>query len=180
MVRSEATRPKQTKGHASGKKDNSQADAMDVASEQVNLQPIRIKILTLGSPRTGKSCFVKKYCEKNRFASSYVPTIGVDYGVKPVTREMDDGSLLNIKIDFFDLSGDPNYKDVRNEFYSDVDAVILIYDVTDKVGFEALATWVNEAREFGVSTSNTTWVVVGNKSDLYPRVVSEDQVRCEL
>ncbi len=74
-------------------------------------------------------------------------------------------------------SGDPNYRDVRNEFYEDVDGLILMYDVTDKSSFEALPSWLIEAREFGVSSSNTTLIVVGNKIDQYPRVVTEQEVR---
>lgn len=69
-------------------------------------EPIRIKILTLGSTRVGKSCFVKKYCEPTRFASSYIPTIGVDYGVKSVSRKACSGDVVDIKIDFYDLSGE--------------------------------------------------------------------------
>lgn len=72
----------------------------DVAKE-----PVRIKVVTLGSTKVGKSCFVKKFCEPNRFASSYIPTIGVDYGVKTVSKSMNDDRMVDIKIDFYDLSG---------------------------------------------------------------------------
>lgn len=43
----------------------------------------RIKILMLGNANVGKSCFVKRYCE-DRFVTKYIPTIGIDYGVKTV------------------------------------------------------------------------------------------------
>ena len=72
--------------------------------------------------------------------------------------------------------GNANYKDVRNEFYNDVDGVILMYDVTDKSSLVALPSWLNELREFGVTASTSTLVVVGNKID-HPRVVTEQQVR---
>ena len=44
----------------------------------------------------------------------YISTIGVDYGVKPHTV---DGNTL--KMNFWDLSGQPEFFDVRNEFYKD-------------------------------------------------------------
>jgi DnaJ family protein C protein 27 len=44
----------------------------------------RIKILTVGSGGTGKSCLVKRFCEE-RFVSKYIATIGVDYGVRIIT-----------------------------------------------------------------------------------------------
>ncbi|KAL3777752.1 hypothetical protein ACHAWO_006985 [Cyclotella atomus] len=138
-------------------------------------EPIRIKILTLGSAKVGKSCIVKKFCEPTRFASSYIPTIGVDYGVKTVNKSADDGTEVEVKIDFYDLSGDSNYKDVRNEFYNDVDGLILVYEVTDKPSFEALSNWMDEAIQYGVASSSSTIIVIGNKIDQYPRVVTEQQ-----
>ena len=72
--------------------------------------------------------------------------------------------------------GDANYKEVRNEFYSNVDGLILMYDVTDKQTFEALPNWLDEARQYGLTSSNCILVVVGNKIDQYPRVVTEQQV----
>ena len=68
-------------------------------------ESIRIKVLILGSTKVGKSCFVKKYCEPTKFAASYIPTIGVDYGVKSISRCIEDGSVVDIKVDFYDLSG---------------------------------------------------------------------------
>ncbi|KAL3795875.1 hypothetical protein HJC23_002146 [Cyclotella cryptica] len=169
-----STSTQKQRNDASPSKDSDKS-TVDPNEINGNMEPIRIKLLTLGSVKVGKSCFVKKYCEKNRFASSYIPTIGVDYGVKAVTKDTDDMSSLSIKIDFFDLSGDPNYRDVRNEFYKDVDGLVLMYDVTEKTSFEALPSWLVEARKFGVWSSNTTLVVVGNKIDQYPRVITEQE-----
>ena len=54
----------------------------------------------------GKSCLIKRYCEK-RFVSKYMPTIGVDFGVTKVV--FNDRKL---KINLFDLSGDPLFAEV--------------------------------------------------------------------
>jgi DnaJ family protein C protein 27 len=78
-------------------------------NSQNPMDSIRIKILTLGSIQVGKSCFVKKFCEPSRFASGYIPTIGVDYGVKTVSRGSEDGGAVDVKIDFYDLSGKAVY-----------------------------------------------------------------------
>lgn len=43
------------------------------------LAPSRIKIISMGSGGSGKSCLIKRYCE-DRFVSKYIATIGVDYG----------------------------------------------------------------------------------------------------
>ena len=77
------------------------------------LGTIRIKIITLGDVRVGKSCLIKKFSAPNRFVSNYIPTIGVDYGVKTISKKMDcGGRTQEIKIDFFDLSGKMCPKDI--------------------------------------------------------------------
>ena len=43
----------------------------------------RIKILVTGPFKSGKSCLIKNYCE-GRFVKKYLPTIGIDYGVRSV------------------------------------------------------------------------------------------------
>ena len=53
-----------------------------------------------------------------QFVSRYISTIGVDYGVKPVQAHG-----CNIKVNFWDLSGHPEFFDIRNEFYKDTQAV---------------------------------------------------------
>lgn len=50
----------------------------------------------------------------------YISTIGVDYGVKPVL--VDD---VEVKVNFWDLSGHPEFFEVRNEFYKDAQGVRL-------------------------------------------------------
>ncbi len=76
-------------------------------------KPTRIKIISIGNTKVGKSCLIKKYCEKNRFVSNYIPTIGVDYGVKATTRKVDGGRESEVKIDFFDFSGKHDRQLVR-------------------------------------------------------------------
>lgn len=48
---------------------------------------IRIKIISMGERNTGKSCLIKRYCEK-KFVSKYIMTIGVDFGVRPVVIDV--------------------------------------------------------------------------------------------
>jgi GTPase SAR1 family protein len=74
---------------------------------------VRIKVTSIGDGGVGKSCLIKRYCEE-KFVPRYISTIGVDFGVKPVVI---DG--LEIKVNFWDFSGHPEFFEVRNEFYKD-------------------------------------------------------------
>ena len=38
-----------------------------------------MRIVIAGPEQSGKSCIIKRYCEK-RFVAKYLPTVGIDYG----------------------------------------------------------------------------------------------------
>ena len=79
-----------------------------------NVEGVRIKVLVTGPHKSGKSCLIKNYCE-GRFVKRYLPTIGIDYGVRNI-----DISGQQIKVNFFDASGAQEFKAIRDEFYEDV------------------------------------------------------------
>ncbi|KAF0311769.1 DnaJ subfamily C member 27 [Amphibalanus amphitrite] len=127
---------------------------------------VRVKVLTLGSCQTGKSCLVKRYCER-RFVPKYLPTIGIDYGVTRITV---DG--VDARVHIFDTSGRRLFADVRSEFYAGMTAVLLVYDVTERASFAALNGWL---RELSGDGSPPLLVVAANKTDLTPRDVSAEE-----
>lgn len=123
----------------------------------------RIKILTLGNANVGKSCFVKRFCE-DRFVAKYIPTIGIDYGVKRV--EVNSGLLAKyllveekpgsaksnqptaVRVNFWDVAGGSESAEIRNEFYGPAQGILLMYDVRDEDSFAALDQWWEEASRY--------------------------------
>ena len=120
-------------------------------------------MISVGDAKTGKSCLIKRYCE-GRFVPKYIPTVGVDYGVKPVkVRSVD------LRVNLFDLSGDSDYLEIRNEFYRSVGGAMMVYDVTDRSTYDNLGGWIEEMRECGVADpSSVPTVLCANKSDRCP------------
>jgi DnaJ homolog subfamily C member 27 len=149
-----------------GMSKKSRKHSSDETAAQIN----RIKILTMGSGGCGKSCLVKRYCEE-RFITKYIATIGVDYGVKPVDL---DG--MNVRVNFWDLSGHQEFFEIRNEFYKDAQGILLVYDVSVRESFESLDSWVGEATKFGANIRNIPIVLCANKVDKR-RLVSEEEGR---
>ncbi|KAL3806580.1 LOW QUALITY PROTEIN: hypothetical protein ACHAXA_003407 [Cyclostephanos tholiformis] len=134
-----------------------------------SLDPIRVRIISLGDVGTGKSCLIKRYCE-SRFTSKSIPMIGIDYGTPLTSRKMNDGRQLEVKMDFFDLS------DVRNEFYKNVNGALVTFDITSNRSFESLGKWLREASRYGLSSDTmTTMLVVGNKIDHHLCEVTEQE-----
>ncbi|XP_055570616.1 dnaJ homolog subfamily C member 27 isoform X3 [Falco cherrug] len=123
---------------------------------------LRVKVISMGNAEVGKSCIIKRYCEK-RFVPKYLATIGIDYGVTKVqVRDRE------IKVNIFDMAGHPFFYEVRNEFYKDTQGVILVYDVGQKESFDALDAWLAEMKqELGPhgNMENVVFVVCANKID---------------
>ncbi|KAJ3406651.1 hypothetical protein HDU80_010762 [Chytriomyces hyalinus] len=121
----------------------------------------------MGEPYTGKSCLIKRYCE-GRFVPEYISTIGIDYGVKTIL--MGEDEEIEIKVNFWDVAGDPVYFEIRNEFYKDTHGAILLYDTTSRKSFESLEKWVEELMAY--YTQEVTIFLVANKVDSSPRMIS--------
>lgn len=130
----------------------------------------RIKIISMGSGGCGKSCLIKRYCE-DRFVNKYIATIGVDYGVKPVQLEGND-----VRVNFWDLSGHPEFFEIRNEFYKDAQGCLLVYDVANKDSFAECDAWLAEAAKYGANYGEMPVALCANKVDK-KRVVSEEEGR---
>lgn len=126
-------------------------------------KPLRVRIVIAGAEGAGKSCIIKRYCEK-RFVAKYLPTIGIDYGA---TRIFVDKREVSVHI--FDTSGLELFKEVRNEFYREAHGLLLVTDVTRRDTFDCLGDWVKEikielSRE-GRMLENTVCILAANKCD---------------
>ncbi|CAM9451143.1 unnamed protein product [Scytosiphon promiscuus] len=135
---------------------------------QKKLWCVRIKIISMGALGVGKSCLIKRFCEE-RFVSKYISTIGIDYGVKPVKVNGE-----SVRINFWDLSGHPDFFEIRNEFYKDSQGAVLVYDVANRSSFDELERWLVEAADFGAG--DIPMAVCANKIDK-KRVVGEQEGR---
>ena len=132
----------------------------------------RIKVVCLGECKVGKTALIKRYCE-NRFERRYFKTIGVDYGSKDVKTVLEE-KIIKVIVDVFDLSGDIEYFEIRNEFYSDVQGCLLVYDVSSPRSFKALDRWLAEAKQFGMDV-NTPVILCANKTDQKFKQIPEEK-----
>ncbi|CAH1772837.1 unnamed protein product [Owenia fusiformis] len=134
-------------------------------------KPFRIKIISMGNAEVGKSCIIKRYCEK-RFVNKYLATIGIDYGVTKVKVNERD-----VKVNIFDMAGHPIFYEVRNEFYTDTQGAILVFDVGNTGSFESLELWLNEMKSNLTNPAemeNINFVVCANKTDKKRQVDEAD------
>ncbi|CAE1331697.1 DNAJC27 [Acanthosepion pharaonis] len=99
-----------------------------------------IKVVAVGDTHTGKTSLIKIICQNTEDKiTDYIPTVGVDYGFK-----IHDVDERKVRVHLWDLSGDPDYFEVRKELYTGTDILLLIFDVTRPETFNHLSDWINE------------------------------------
>ena len=97
--------------------------------------------------------------------------LSIDYIVKAdqVLLKFNNGENVKFRVDFFDCSGDPDdylLQEIRNEFYSDLDGILLVYyDVTKRESFKELDKWLLELQKYGYSSLNVNILLCANKTD---------------
>ncbi|CAB3359609.1 ras-related protein Rab-4B-like [Cloeon dipterum] len=116
------------------------------------------KFLVIGSAGTGKSCLLHQFIE-SKFKEDSSHTIGVEFGSKVVPV-----SGKQVKLQIWDTAGQERFKSVTRSYYRGAAGALLVYDVTRRDSFNALANWLADARS--LASPNIVVLLVGNKSDL--------------
>ena len=117
-----------------------------------------IKIVNVGDYKVGKTSLAVRYTQ-NRFSTTYLPTLGVDFYSKIVNYDED----TRIKLVLLDIVGQESLSVVRKRYYSGTHGAVVVYDITNRDSFEHVKFWINEVRE---KCEDIPIVIVGNKIDL--------------
>ena len=116
-----------------------------------------LKVAILGDGNVGKTSLVRRYCE-DKFSSSRVLTIGVDFQTKVV--ELPEQT---VKLSIWDVAGQDRFRVVRENMYRGSLAAVLTYDLTDRQSLQHLRAWHEEITE---AVPNIKYIIIGNKMDL--------------
>ncbi|ESN96230.1 hypothetical protein HELRODRAFT_185077 [Helobdella robusta] len=116
------------------------------------------KFLVIGSAGTGKSCLLYQFIE-NKFKKDSTHTIGVEFGSKFVNI-----GGQKVKLQIWDTAGQERFRSVTRSYYRGAAGALLVYDISSRETYNALAKWLSDART--LASSNIVVVLVGNKKDL--------------
>jgi len=120
------------------------------------------KSIVVGDGGVGKTALTLRF-SKGFFTEDYKMTIGVDFHVKTITIETDEGPI-RAKLQIWDTGGQERFSSIRPMYYRGSLGALLIFDLTNSDSFEHLPQWIEEVRA-NVKTE-IPLLLVGNKSDL--------------
>ncbi|MCE7741772.1 MAG: GTP-binding protein [Candidatus Heimdallarchaeota archaeon] len=126
-----------------------------------------IKIINAGDFRVGKTSLAIRYTQ-NRFSTSYLPTLGVDFYSKII--QFDEDTTLRLVL--FDTVGQEKLATLRKRYYTGAHGAVVVFDVTRRESFDHIENWISEVEE---KCPDIPIIIVGNKTDLE----EERAVTCE-
>jgi len=119
------------------------------------------RIIVLGEAGVGKSSLIRRYTQGN-FLQRTTTTVGVDR--IPFDINVDD-EVLNFQV--LDTAGCFGFRGLIKSYMTNIDAVIFVYDLTNKESFASLPLWNTILKNSG--KRDITKILVGNKRDLDDR-----------
>jgi len=138
-------------------KTTSELEAFPEEKIKEELQESNFKIVVCGDPGVGKTSTILRLTD-NAFMRTYVPTLGVSIS----ERLMALGDK-HVNLILWDIAGQSKFELMRRHFYKGTDAVILIFDLTNRTSFESVSNWFNDIKKY---EKDLTGLIFGNKEDL--------------
>ncbi|KAL2097434.1 hypothetical protein ACEWY4_006641 [Coilia grayii] len=118
------------------------------------------KIVVIGDSGVGKTCLTYRFYA-GRFPNKTEATIGVDFRERILDIEGE-----KIKIQLWDTAGQERFrKSMVQQYYRNVHAIILVFDVSNPASFRNLPLWLEECR-WNAQGQEVPCILVGNKCDL--------------
>ncbi|CAB1417179.1 unnamed protein product, partial [Pleuronectes platessa] len=129
---------------------------------------IAFKVMLVGDSGVGKTCLLVRFKDGAFLAGSFISTVGIDFRNKVLNI---DG--VKVKLQIWDTAGQERFRSVTHAYYRDANALLLLYDVTNKTSFDNIQAWLTEIHEY--AQQDVVLMLLGNKADAtHNRVVKRE------
>ena len=126
----------------------------------------RIKLVIVGSSKTGKSILEEYLKEGSIKFEDYICTIGADYGLKVLLYK---NNLYNMEI--WDTAGQERFFQISKSFIQGAHILFVLFNYNDRRTFDFAKTLFNERKN-----EQQVFVLVGAKYDLTINTNKKDNI----
>lgn len=118
-----------------------------------------MKVVLIGDAAVGKTSLLNRYFTGSH-SNTIQPTLGAAFTTKDAVANGE-----KVRLQIWDTSGEERYRSMAPLYYRGADAVIIVYDVTNKASFDDVKLWMTQIRQH-IPEGNAMIFLVGNKIDL--------------
>lgn len=133
---------------------------------------LSLKVVVIGDSSVGKTCLSLRYLT-GEFSSQTRPTIAAGFCNAKVKLGKVDIDLL-----IWDTAGQEAYRGLTSQYYRDAKIALIVFDLTNPSTLNSVRDWNTRLRDAN-GQSSVVVCLVGNKSDLPNRQVSQEQGEAE-
>jgi GTP-binding nuclear protein Ran len=126
-----------------------------------------IKLILVGDGGVGKTTFVKRHLT-GEFEKKYIATLGVE--VHPLKFHTNRGLIV---FNIWDTAGQEKFGGLRDGYYIQGQAAIIMFDVTSRITYKNVPNW---HRDLIRVCDEIPIVLIGNKVDIKDRKVKAKQI----
>ena len=120
---------------------------------------LEFKIITLGDSGVGKTSIINRFINDS-FNNDEKLTLGIKFSFQII--KLSNGK--DVKLNIIDTSGQEKYRSLPTSYFRNVDAVLFVFDLNQKLSFENIQKWINTFNENNNGCKKQ--YLVGNKNDL--------------
>ncbi|KAF7693914.1 EF-hand calcium-binding domain-containing protein 4B isoform X1 [Silurus meridionalis] len=115
------------------------------------------KVILVGNSSVGKTALLHRFCD-GHFNANTTATVGIDYSVQ--TLNLGD---CHVVLQLWDTAGQERFRSITKQFFRKADGVVVVYDITQRVSFKAVQSWLVSIEE--TAGEQVPIMLLGNKSD---------------
>ncbi|KAL6094677.1 rab26 [Pungitius sinensis] len=130
---------------------------------------VAFKVMLVGDSGVGKTCLLVRFKDGAFLAGSFISTVGIDFRNKVMSID-----AVKVKLQIWDTAGQERFRSVTHAYYRDANALLLLYDVTNKASFDNIRAWLTEIHEY--AQQDVVVMLLGNKVDsTHDRMVKREE-----
>lgn len=128
------------------------------------------KVVLIGAASVGKTSILERFVT-DIYTEDYKATIGADFRTKDIIIN---GQTVLLQI--WDTAGQERFRALAAPFYRGANICVLVFDVNDKMTFDAVEQWRDEFLHHAdvEDQQSFPFLLLGNKSDLGGKVTKAD------
>lgn len=124
-----------------------------------SIETITHKTILVGDSGVGKTSLLVQFDQGKFQAGSFAATVGIGF-----TNKVVDVDGTKIKLQIWDTAGQERFRSITRGYYRDANALLLLYDVTNKASFDNIRAWLTEINEY--AQDDVVIMLLGNKADM--------------